>query len=325
MRLTGAAIALAGTLLAIALIAVEGFSTVGRALVSARWGISVAALPHLATTLLCAWAWRSLLPPTDRRSLAALFLLRWVREGVNSLLPVAQVGGIVVQARLLTFRGAASNLAGASAVVDLTLEVITLFMFALVGLGILATSGQVQSDSSLTVELALGFLAVLGFAAAQRFGMIRPLARVADRLARRSGWHAPGSVAAVGDAIHALYGNRRRLAAATVLHFAAWLVGAAEIWVLLRFMGQTAGAGEAIVVASLGYAVRAVGFLVPGALGVQEGGFMLVATLVGIPAPVGLALSLARRAREILLGVPALVIWHRIERRRLSRPAGCTD
>ncbi len=42
-----------------------------------------------------------------------------------------------------------------------------------------------------------------------------------------------------------------------------------------------------------------------------------VPTLVGIPAPVGLALSLARRVRELLLGVPARLAWQLIEGRRL--------
>ena len=76
-----------------------------------------------------------------------------------------------------------------------------------------------------------------------------------------------------------------------------------------------------MVVASLGYAVRSTGFLVPGALGIQEGGFMFLATLVGVPAHLGLALSLARRIREILLGVPALLAWQLLEGRRLFRAA----
>ena len=70
-----------------------------------------------------------------------------------------------------------------------------------------------------------------------------------------------------------------------------------------------------------GYAVRATGFLVPGALGIQEGGFMMLAALVGIPAQLGLALSLARRVREMMLGVPALLAWQFFEGRRLWKAA----
>jgi putative membrane protein len=315
MRITLGIAALAGLLLALALVALEGFDAVLQVLASARWGILVAALVHLWPLMFCAGAWGALMPPAWRPSLLALFLCRWIREGVNSMLPVAQVGGVVVQARLLSFRGVSGDLAGASVVVDMTLEVTTLFLFALVGLGLFATRGQAQTAAWLAVGLLIGCPVIIGLIAAQRFGLIRVLAGLTDRLARRPGWSSP--LRAVDQAIRAFYQDRRRIAVGAALHFLAWCLSAMEIFVLLRFMGQSIGLRDAVIVASLGYAVRAAGFLVPGALGIQEGGFMMLATLVGIPAQLGLALSLARRAREVMLGVPALLAWQFFEGRRL--------
>jgi uncharacterized membrane protein YbhN (UPF0104 family) len=63
------------------------------------------------------------------------------------------------------------------------------------------------------------------------------------------------------------------------------------------------------VIESLGQVVRSMGFLVPGALGVQEGGYVLVCGLFGIPPEQALALSLVRRLRDLLLGLPGLVAW----------------
>jgi putative membrane protein len=315
MRITLGMAALAGLLLALALVALEGFDAVLQVLASARWGILVAALVHLWPLMFCAGAWGALMPPAWRPSLLALFLCRWIREGVNSMLPVAQVGGVVVQARLLSFRGVSGDLAGASVVVDMTLEVTTLFLFALVGLGLFATRGQAQTAAWLAVGLLIGCPVIIGLIAAQRFGLIRVLAGLTDRLARRPGWSSP--LRAVDQAIRAFYQDRRRIAVGAALHFLAWCLSAMEIFVLLRFMGQSIGLRDAVIVASLGYAVRAAGFLVPGALGIQEGGFMMLATLVGIPAQLGLALSLARRAREVMLGVPALLAWQFFEGRRL--------
>lgn len=60
---------------------------------------------------------------------------------------------------------------------------------------------------------------------------------------------------------------------------------------------------------SLGQAVRAAAFAVPGALGVQEGGYVVLGGALGIPPDTCLALSLAKRAREILLGLPGLLAW----------------
>ncbi|HXC21160.1 MAG TPA: hypothetical protein VNV13_06730, partial [Steroidobacteraceae bacterium] len=44
-----------------------------------------------------------------------------------------------------------------------------------------------------------------------------------------------------------------------------------------------------------------------GALGIQEGGYLLLAPLAGLPPSAALALSLAKRARELLLGLPGLL------------------
>jgi hypothetical protein len=54
--------------------------------------------------------------------------------------------------------------------------------------------------------------------------------------------------------------------------------------------------------------------MIPGSLGVQEGGYLLLAPLVGLPSDAALALSLSKRAREILLGLPGLLVLHFSER-----------
>jgi hypothetical protein len=43
---------------------------------------------------------------------------------------------------------------------------------------------------------------------------------------------------------------------------------------------------------------------------VQEGGYLLLAPLAGLPPDAALALSLAKRARELLLGAPGLLYLH---------------
>ena len=54
-------------------------------------------------------------------------------------------------------------------------------------------------------------------------------------------------------------------------------------------------------------------FFVPGALGIQEGGYVVVGRLLGIPAEMGLALALIRRVRELAFGIPGLIAWQIIE------------
>ena len=100
-----------------------------------------------------------------------------------------------------------------------------------------------------------------------------------------------------------------------------WLIGTGEVYLVLQLLGTRVGWGDALLLESLGQAIRAAGFAIPGSLGVQEGGYLLLAPLAGLPPDTALALSLAKRAREILLGVPGLAYLHLSERgwrRRLA-------
>src|SRR2546421_547394 len=73
----------------------------------------------------------------------------------------------------------------------------------------------------------------------------------------------------------------------------------------------------ALVMDRLVGAIRAVVFLVPGALGVQEGGYVLLCALFGLPPGAALALSLARRGRAVLIAAPVLLSWEWREGRTL--------
>ena len=61
--------------------------------------------------------------------------------------------------------------------------------------------------------------------------------------------------------------------------------------------------------------------MVPNGLGVQEGAYTLLGPLFGLPAEMALALSLTKRARDISIGVPALLVWQAMEAGRLFKSA----
>ena len=82
------------------------------------------------------------------------------------------------------------------------------------------------------------------------------------------------------------------------------MVGTGEVWLALRFLGNPVGWIDALLLESVGQAIRGAAFMIPGSLGAQEGGYLLIAPLVGLPPEAGLALSLAKRARELALGLP---------------------
>ena len=65
---------------------------------------------------------------------------------------------------------------------------------------------------------------------------------------------------------------------------------------------------------------RSAAFTVPGAIGVQEAGFVALGLVLGLDPSTALALGLIRRARDLALGLPALAVWSAIEARR-SEPS----
>src|SRR5262249_53288494 len=68
---------------------------------------------------------------------------------------------------------------------------------------------------------------------------------------------------------------------------------------------------------SLMHAIRGVAFVIPNALGAQEGGLVLLCAVFGIPPEQAIALSLVKRAADLTLGVPGLVGWQLLEWKRL--------
>jgi uncharacterized membrane protein YbhN (UPF0104 family) len=112
------------------------------------------------------------------------------------------------------------------------------------------------------------------------------------------------------------------LAASFALHGLAWLGVALEAWLALRLMGAPISLEGALAMESLLFASRSLAFFAPNALGVQEGAYALIAPLVGLTPADALALSLIKRARDLAIGAPALLIWQRAEAARALRGRG---
>jgi len=130
---------------------------------------------------------------------------------------------------------------------------------------------------------------------------------------------AAAGAAAIQEAIAAIYRRRRGLVAGFTLHLVCWILSAVEPWLALRWMGAPLPFEAVLAIESLLYAVRSVGFAIPDALGIQEGAYILLCGLFGIGPEVALSLSLLKRARDLSLGVPALLAWQVIETGRAWR------
>lgn len=307
---------IAGVALAAWLLRSYGTERILDLLGRAGWlGIAAVVAFHLVQIVFSAAAWRAIAgPAAPRPGLRDFVALRWIREGVNNLLPVAQIGGEFVAARLLQRRGVPLASAVSGSVADLTIEVVTQVAFTLLGLGLLLGSvGGGSVAGYIASGLVVAASAVVGLLGAQWLGVSKLIEKGLVRLGRVLGWAGPVQAEGLHEALIACYRVPSRVALATAWHMVSWLLGGIEVCLALHFLGHDVGFGPGLVIESLGQALKTAGFAVPGALGVQEGGYIVVCQLFGLAPDVAIALSLMKRLREVALGVPSLVAWQRWE------------
>jgi putative membrane protein len=309
---------LVGLALATVLVLDQGAGDVLGMLGTLGWGFAAVVLVHVVQMSCSALGWRSLIDPLWPRPVPILLAIRWIREGTNGLLPLAHIGGEIIGARVLSFRGVRGDVAGASVVVDLTVEVVTQFLFTLVGLALLLLGGWAGDGmANLLAGVLVAGVAVAGFVIAQRIGLFKLIEHTLDRVMAKAQWLSVEGIKGLHEAIQEIHRQPVALAKGAVWHFLSWLLGTVEVWVALHFMGVGIGLRQALILESLGQAARSAGFVVPSGIGIQEGGLMLFGSMLGVAPGAALALSLTKRLRELLLGVPAIAAWQLVEGRRL--------
>lgn len=321
-------VALAGLLglgLAIWLVIHEGTRDIMAVIGVAGWGILWLIPLHLVPTTLDARGWQALLRPFDPEHRATFPFLSWiaaVREAVDRLLPVANVGGQVVGIRLALLRPLSGTAVTASVLVDILLNVVGRYLFTAIGLLLLlllvrdahTAYGLIAVlAATLPMPVALYFLLRHG----RLFERIKHLATriLGDRHSLPAA--IANSATALDADLGALLRMHKPLAATLGWQLAAMAFGAVETWVALWLLRYPVTIWNALVLESLVLVVRDITFFVPGSIGVQEGSLVVFGNLIGLPADVSVALSLVKRLRDIGFGIPALLSWQWVEGRNL--------
>jgi putative membrane protein len=247
---------------------------------------------------------------------APVFVLgRLMREAASDVLPFSQLGGIVVSTRVAVLGGVSAGTAIGACVVDITLEIVAQLTYTLFGVALLAQHlGFASQNHGLLLAILAGVLAIACVVAALIATRKRGLG-LAKRLVERVAPAAAQHAVAVTTAIEAAYGRPPRLWLCLMLHILAWFGAAGGTWLILALIGHPLPFLSVVAIESLLFAIRNVAFIIPGGWGVQEGVYALIGPLFGLPAEAALALSLIKRARDIAIGVPLLVVWQVMESR----------
>lgn len=300
-----------GTLaLVVALAATGGMVAYwGTASITAAVWRGMPALPaalavHTTQLFLSGSGWWLVLP-APRPPLRLVARARWIREAVNTLLPLAGLSGGVASTRLLARRGGVSMaLATASTTLDLTCEAASLAPFLIASLATVALLAPGELSAGRAALAILPVVAgAVGFVVAQRAGMLK----LAERAAARLGF--PGALDGLHESLMTLHARRGDVGRAILLQALAWSLGGAEVWAVLRAIGAELPPLACFAVEGLGMTARSLGFALPAGLAAQEAGFVIACGLFGVPAADAVALSMVKRVRELVVGAAGVLAW----------------
>lgn len=300
----------------------EGWDAVVGVLDIAGWSLLWLIPLHLVSVILDARGWQLLLRPADPQRRASMPFVTWIaaiREAVDRLLPVANVGGSVVGIHLALLKPLSATGVTASVLVEVLLTIVNQFLFTAVGLALLVL---LQPNAQLDRDLALGLLAsipvpLLLYLLLRNGKIFERGKRAIVRLfgsRHRLATHLGNSAKTLDQDLRHLLDRSGLLTRALGWQLAGMAFGGVETAVALALLGHPVTAWEALTLESLALAVRSFAFFIPAGLGVQEAGFVIFGGLLGIPTDVAVALSLSRRLRDVGFGVPALASWMWLEK-----------
>ena len=285
--------------------------SVAEALTRLGWLAPLALLPYLAVYVVDCLGWRLCLPPKLKISFGSLFRIRWAGEAVNLVVPSGYVGGEAVKVYLLRKKGVPGQVGASVAVVSKTAQSVAQLLCLLVAAAAFLKLGNQQPGvrTGLLTILGAGVALLVALFWVQRRGLFASFMGAVKVLRLKVGVIEKNraSILEVDEAITRFYSQHRaRFYAAIGVYFLGWLTDSLEIYVVSRLLGMPIEWTQALAVETFTSVVKLLGIWVPGSLGVQESGIMLLGRLAGLPDTLCAAYPVLRRGRELLF---ALIGW----------------
>jgi uncharacterized protein (TIRG00374 family) len=318
-----------GLLLLAKLLSEADWQQIGLDLAKVGWGgFAIIMGMHVFTFLTDVVGWQltfTSIPPAPRWT-RRLYAIRLAGEAFNHILPAASMGGEPFKVALLkTHYQVPYREAAATLVVARTANTIALLGFVALGFVFLVTSVKFPQSMVLVAGIGLAVLAIITvqFFLVQWFKFN---SRVGRRLLRtrfgRRIERAVNFLQDMDDHIVQFYrASHLRFAVALLLGTVNWMLGAVEVFLVMRFIGHPVSFTDAWIVESLAQLMRAGVFFIPAAVGVQEGTFMVACRALTGVSETGVAMAVVRRCRELIWISLGLGFYWLYSLRRQPEPA----
>ncbi|HET7909846.1 MAG TPA: lysylphosphatidylglycerol synthase transmembrane domain-containing protein [Nitrospira sp.] len=246
-----------------------------------------------------------------------IFAIRTAGEVVNMTTPTAYVGGEPLKAYLLQRQQIPMVEGLASVVIAKTIMTLAQVLFILVGialafwmLGAEGSSGQIAAAG--LVSVALLSFGVAAFMFVQKRGLFMWVLHCLRMLRIRVAFleSREEKLRSLDETILHFYTHHRAsFYAATALYLLGWLAEAVEVYVIISYLEAPANPLSAISIGALSVFIKGGSFFIPGSLGAQDAGNLLLLKAFGYSDVTGITFALLRRFRELVwIGIGLLCL-----------------
>ena len=266
-------------------------------------------IPSLIMYVVEAYGWKVTLGPSAKDiPFWRVLAIRTAGEVVNMTTPTAYVGGEPLKAYLLKKHDVPMVEGLASVIIAKTTMTIAEVLFILLGiaLGVWLLGGN--DSSGQTVAAALVGVGLLAFGTAafvfvQRQGLFTWLLGFLRKIGLKIAYleAREEKLRSLDRTILTFYRDKRpAFYSSTGLFFLGWMAEALEVYVIIYYLGGPAMALSAISIGALSVFIKGGTFFIPGSLGAQDGGNMLLLSAFGYSDVTGITFALLRRFRELV-------------------------
>ena len=293
----------------------QGFNEIFNLLFKSGFSLLYLPIVWMPSLFVAVISWYQLFPKKNVPPFKELFLALWIGRAINTILPVATIGGEIAKARLLILWGKPAVNVSASVLVDKTVQALALIPWAIIGISLLI---YLAIDNELAILLMLGTLilglGIVGFIFFQRTGIFSFFANIIGKFNTTDSWEKITLKASdVDKSVNEIYNNKKQFIVSILWRTFGLILQTSEVWLACYLLGHPISLIEAIMLKSLTSIITDLAFIIPNGYGVQEGGYLVLGVLVGLTAEFALALSLATRVRELIIDIPGLLYWQHIE------------
>jgi len=293
-----------GLLLFLVLLWRVGPSAIGQLLWKAGWAIPLVFVPYALVVVSEALGWWFAFP-SSRQSIRFDDLVRLTvaAKAVHFLTPSISQAGEFMKVHLLRKLGVETDVGTASVVVAKTTTMIAELLF--IALGLTFVLCYVTVDPIVVMPILLGIVAMavgmVGVLIWQRIGLFRPLIW----LRRRTGTLAKfvdryeAMMSSTERIVREHLDDRRRFVWSCLWFFLGWAAGIIEAWTFLNILEVPSNIPSALVVQVWSMIVSRLTTFIPGKLGTQEAGIVIVFSFLGLSPESAMAFAFLRRLRQI--------------------------